>query len=1012
MRSRLESAGSRGRSSRAGGWPFDPPSSRRPRTREAAIVPENFVTSSFQGLLSAVREACPPGLWSQGVKLAREGAVFSRHNDVDSVTLRVESPGKVVAPTVTLYPADVEWTCDCGGRVDPCAHVAAAAIFITQPAAPVSAVATGAGGARLRYQLDPVDGWLTLKRVVVYLDGREEPLKGSLGSPTTHRALVRPTHDDLEIDRYVGTRQYGYFPKDRVEELLGALAGAEDVRLGDRKIHTSRESISPRVTVFDEGHSVVLLIEADSRIDEIIVTGIARVEGAIHPLSETALSGGRLERLPLRRVFAKADLAELVSEVLPSLEGRMPIDVRSRRLPRTGAIVRPRIAIDLTQDRHTLSVLPTLVYGDPTVAHVSGGKLIHIKGAVPIRDEATERALVARLRDELHLVPGRRVDFNGADAIRFAQRLERFQKSQGGSKHELFSRGSLAPKFKLDDDRFDLDFELSVNGEPTGTVISGAAVLRAYEDGLPLVPLDGGGWAPLPTAFLEQHGTKILDLLEARRDDGTIGPAAIPLLAQVCEALDAPPPASYARLAPLMEGFQTLPEATLPSDLQATLRPYQHYGVNWLCFMRDAGLGAVLADDMGLGKTLQTICALQGRSLIVCPRSVVHNWAEELQRFRPGLRVHVYQGPKRAVDPEADVTLTTYTLLRLDVESLADQSWDIVVLDEAQAIKNPDSQVSRAAFDLKADFRVSLSGTPVENRLEELWSLLHFSNRGLLGGRSRFQEQYGRPIGDGAPGVAEQLRKKIRPFVLRRLKRDVAPELPPRSDSVLYCELEDSERALYDAVRAATQKDIVSKLAEGASVLAALEALLRLRQAACHGSLLPGQSVPTSSKVSRLVDALEDAAADGHKALVFSQWTSLLDLIEPQLRAAGIRFTRLDGSTRDRASVVDSFQDPEGPPVMLISLKAGGTGLNLTAADHVFLMDPWWNPAVEDQAADRAHRIGQDRPVMVYRLVAKDTVEEKILALQERKRRIADAALGEAEHAAGLTREDLLDLLR
>jgi SNF2 family DNA or RNA helicase len=243
------------------------------------------------------------------------------------------------------------------------------------------------------------------------------------------------------------------------------------------------------------------------------------------------------------------------------------------------------------------------------------------------------------------------------------------------------------------------------------------------------------------------------------------------------------------------------------------------------------------------------------------------------------------------------------------------------------------------------------------------------------------------------------------------MKAEVAPELPPRSDAVLYCELEESERAVYDAVRAATQRDIVARFAEGASVLAALEALLRLRQAACHPSLVPGQHADGSSKIARLVEALEDAAADGHKALVFSQWTSLLDLVEPALREAGVPFVRLDGSTVDRAGVVARFQDPNGPPVMLISLKAGGTGLNLTAADHVFLLDPWWNPAVEDQAADRAHRIGQDRPVFVYRLVAKDTVEEKILALQQKKRAIADAALGEADRAAALTREDLLELL-
>jgi SNF2 family DNA or RNA helicase len=248
------------------------------------------------------------------------------------------------------------------------------------------------------------------------------------------------------------------------------------------------------------------------------------------------------------------------------------------------------------------------------------------------------------------------------------------------------------------------------------------------------------------------------------------------------------------------------------------------------------------------------------------------------------------------------------------------------------------------------------------------------------------------------------------------MKSEVARDLPPRTDAIMYVELDEAERVTYDAIRAATQSEIVALLQAGGGVMAALEALLRLRQAACHPALLPGAvrggpAPHQSSKLQRLLEALDDVVADGHRALVFSQWTSLLDLIEPHLRDAGIAFTRLDGTTTDRAGVVASFQADGGPPVMLLSLKAGGTGLNLTAADHVFLIDPWWNPAVEDQAADRAHRIGQDKPVMVYRMVARDTVEERILELQDRKRALADAALAEAGSAAAITRDDLLALL-
>ena len=356
--------------------------------------------------------------------------------------------------------------------------------------------------------------------------------------------------------------------------------------------------------------------------------------------------------------------------------------------------------------------------------------------------------------------------------------------------------------------------------------------------------------------------------------------------------------------------------------------------------------------------------------------------------------------------------ITSYALLRIDFETLNTTSWDLAILDEAQAIKNPESQVASAAHRLSAKRRIALSGTPVENRLEERWSILHFLNPGVLGSRKDFQERYVGPMRRGDDEVAARLRRRTGPFVLRRLKSEVAPELPPRTDVILQCTLSDSERALYDAIRVASQKEVVSELKEGKNILKALESLLRLRQAACHPGLVPGQEADSSSKLALLTNKLASMVPQGHKALVFSQWTSLLDRVEPALNEADIDFVRLDGSTKDRGAVVDQFQAANGPPVILLSLKAGGTGLNLTAADHVFLMDPWWNPAVEDQAADRAHRIGQDKPVMVYKMVAHETVEDRIIALQERKRALAAAAVGDGAGAAGgITKEDLLALL-
>jgi SNF2 family DNA or RNA helicase len=482
-------------------------------------------------------------------------------------------------------------------------------------------------------------------------------------------------------------------------------------------------------------------------------------------------------------------------------------------------------------------------------------------------------------------------------------------------------------------------------------------------------------------------------------------------LSRLCAALDYPAPPELQSLRVLSEDFAGIPAVPLPSGVHAELRTYQLQGFQWLRFLSQAGLGALLADDMGLGKTLQALCALTPPALVVCPASVVFNWAAEIARFRPDLKVCTYHGANRSLDDAAQITITTYAIMRMDAAKLASKPWDTLILDEAQTIKNPDSQVARAAYELKARFRVALTGTPVENRLSDLWSLFHFLNRGLLGGRSDFEEAYGKPIAEGDRGAAQRLRARIKPFVLRRMKRDVVKELPPRTDVVLRCTLEDEERALYESVRAATQKEVVEQLSTGGSVLAALEALLRLRQACCHRALLPGQKADSSSKLELLFETLEEALSEGHKALVFSQWTSLLDLVEPHLQKRNVRFVRLDGSTPDRGAVVKAFQEDAGVGVMLLSLKAGGVGLNLTAADHVFLMDPWWNPAAEDQAADRAHRIGQERPVLVHRLVASESVEERILSLQEKKRALSAVATDGAEAAAGITREDLLALL-
>ena len=967
-------------------------------------------------LREAVRAAVTDRTWSQGVMLARDQRVVGRRKNGEELELEVRVPGRPTPFEVILDPAHEEWECTCPSKEAACAHVVAA-VLASENAAELPA--SSRVGAPIRYILAPAPGGVGVERVLVHGD-RTEQLTGSLMSIVAKSTNVVATQEcDLVADQLLGAR-VGPITGERLDRLLELLASARDVRWrrsGEDptrsgpealKVTTDGEPVLPRAIVEDWGGGVRVRIEADPDVEEVLAVGLVRTTGnVLRPIGAVDLSGPRLDKLPTVYDVPRAAIPELLSRTLPALGARLRIEIHAKGLPQIGPREEPRMAFDVAQDGDKLTVFPTLVYGDPPRARVDGGRLIHLSGALPVRDEDGERRLVHRMRDELNLAPGRRVELHGKDAFSVQAKLAGWLRSD--AKAASAARAvSLDVEVNVDGPRF----EVTVAG--SGRTASIGAVLRAWQAGVDLVPLDGGGWGRVPIAWLDKHGARVADLLATRAGDRRVPLYAMPDLAKLAAELDEPPPPELDRVRPLLDGFTTIPH--VDAHINGELRPYQQRGVDWLSFCRDAGLGCVLADDMGLGKTIQALAAVQGKTLVVSPTSVLFNWLAEIRKFRPDLRVATYHGARRVLETGADVVLTSYPLLRNDIERLAPIAWDTVILDESQTIKNPDSQVARAAYQLQAKWRVTLSGTPIENRLEELWSQLHFTNPGLLGGRADFQERWAQPILDGNDGAAARLRERIRPFVLRRLKREVATELPPRTEAILYVELDETERVTYDAIRAATQREIVAMLEAGGGVMAALEALLRLRQAACHQALLPGalRSGPApsdSSKLERLMEAIEDLASDGHRALVFSQWTSLLDLIEPHLDKAGVAFVRLDGTTVDRAGVVATFQADDGPPVMLLSLKAGGTGLNLTAADHVFLVDPWWNPAVEDQAADRAHRIGQDKPVMVYRLVARDTVEERILELQAKKRALADAALADAAGAAAITRDDLLALL-
>lgn len=463
-------------------------------------------------------------------------------------------------------------------------------------------------------------------------------------------------------------------------------------------------------------------------------------------------------------------------------------------------------------------------------------------------------------------------------------------------------------------------------------------------------------------------------------------------------------------------GMALPPETEAKLDLPEVLRPYQTDGVRWMWKLTELGMGGILADDMGLGKTLQTLTLIQkrgGRALVVCPSSLVSNWAGEAEKWVPELSVALHVGNKRGEIPQVDLLITSYAILRIDAEKFHAEEFEIAILDEAQQIKNPEAQISKAVFKLKATHRFAVSGTPVENSLQDLWSIMNFSLPGYLGPRKAFAERFEKPLRKGGdPALARRLSRRIKPVVLRRLKTEVAKDLPDRIEQVRYCDLTPKQSSVYRQLLKESRSQ-VQAADDGKKRMVALTALLRLRQACCDLRLLPGMKVEDKDagiKLDELEQLLEEAIAGGHRVLIFSQFVKLLQGVVPILLGKNWDYCYLDGQTKKRAEVVDRFQEGK-VPVFLISLKAGGVGLNLTAADTVIHLDPWWNPAVEAQATDRAHRIGQKNVVTSYKFITRGTVEEKILALQEEKKEMMNTALDTgAALVPGLEEGELFDL--
>jgi superfamily II DNA or RNA helicase len=582
------------------------------------------------------------------------------------------------------------------------------------------------------------------------------------------------------------------------------------------------------------------------------------------------------------------------------------------------------------------------------------------------------------------------------------------------------SPGATRVSVKSGIDWFELHGEVEY-GDTTATL---PALLAAVRRGDSMVVLGDGTFGLLPEEWLERFaplaglGEKGEDHLKFRANQAALLDAL--LAAQPDVNVDE----TFERVRQRVRSFHGVEACAQPAGFVGQLRQYQCEGLGWMRFLREFGFGGCLADDMGVGKTAQVLATLEARraegfgpSLVVVPKSVMFNWREEAARFTPRLRVLEHHGTAR--DAKAisrhDLVLTTYGTMLRDAPALAEMEFDYVVLDEAQAVKNASTASAKAVRLLRGKHRLALSGTPVENHLGELWSLFEFLNPGMLG-EARVLQMSGGLARNPSQEARQLLAQALRPFILRRTKQQVARELPAKTEQTIFCELEGAQKKQYEELRNHYRLSLLERVRTeglGRSKMHVLEALLRLRQAACHPGLLDATRVDEpSAKLEVLMEQLAELREEGHKALVFSQFTSLLAILRRRLDQEGVRYEYLDGATTHRQAHVEAFQNDAGCGLFLISLKAGGLGLNLTAAEYVFLLDPWWNPAVEAQAVDRAHRIGQTRPVFAYRLIARHTVEEKVLELQKTKRDLADAILSEDNSLIrDLKREDLELLL-
>jgi superfamily II DNA or RNA helicase len=974
--------------------------------------------------LTIMREASSPALWSRAIELSRRDPFVPERVTDEVIAGRMMGLDQKLAFEVELFDADQEWSCTCQDREDPCVHAVAMAIVVkrrtadewreiikinAQGDASKSQANQNRNGV-ITYRFSRLKESLRFERVVVG-QGREHALVSSLLTHiTTLKAdvIAVPNQFDYQVEQSLENDRHGTLRTETMHRLLRALRQAPKVLLDMQPVQTSDEKVGLIVEITDDGAAVALRGMRDPRITEVFANGVALCGRTLHPAVVPEFTQQESDIMRRGGKYFPQEMHRLETSILPALSAKVRVVNKSKRI-QIAEHIEPRLRLRIADTGTRLNIEPVIVYADDEDKLFVDRRGMHVVGTAKVaRDEIAER----RLRDEAFRKTGinwgeikevavsEGLDWivgTGArhpDLLR-TQDLTRYRNSGGlvltwvneGGQIGLMSEYN--GKKKL--------FSLS-SDDHAGSVSSMLQRAQsAIERGESSIPWLDGTYVSLPIAWLAANRVLIQSVLSARTSDGR----ALARLVSGATASDGESDNDAESM--LAHRSMQWPIVQPFAGFVGALRPYQQHGLNWLSSLFADGVGGILADEMGLGKTVQILACMPKNTLIVAPSSILSNWRSELAKFRPDLKVVIHHGSQRGVlSRDADVVVTSFGLLRQDEKEFSLRTWEMCVIDEAQYVRNPETQSYQSVQSVKAKVKLAVTGTPIENKMTDLWALMNLVNEGLFGSRTSFQKMLGQGVEKGQKSAIAEIRRLVSPFMIRRKKSKVATDLPDRIESVVRIDLNDDERRVYEGLRQEAQTMMRDSSVKAFNML---PALLRLRQSCCHLGLLPNLSERTSTKTDRAIEMIQEITGDGGRVLLFSQWTSFLDLIERRLNETGITHLRVDGGTANRGEIVSQFQNGEGD-VMLLSLKAAGVGLNLTAADHVFIMDPWWNPAVEAQAADRAHRIGQTKNVMIHRFVAEGTVEERVLALQEHKQRLVEA-LDETQGEA-----DSLDIMR